>query len=602
LKCQDRHSINAIENNATHRCEFVLVCSDGANAPTLLNDGDKDRHDTTTAAKIAEGFMIFRLSRSIRQRNCDNKTKHASWISSSRDPDLRIAMAYYFLSVLDLRRANDRWQQHTQNAGRLRGRFLSFPCADEMMIRLRLIRFSHDEEAEAIEAFLGHFMKRVASFVQVSPDGTATTTTTSVGATASDPQSPPSLPEGEELYSGHHPPPLPFLSQQILRYVKNRDRWLALASCLLKSQVYHRFVGLALADDDDDDDSGKQHPQDDGAATTLPAARKRALAIELPRSPYNKPFIPLRTARRQREQEQQFIYEAFSVSHQWPFAGVAFLDNNDDDDGPMMISSSSPLRLLQLHQVGLDIVVFDPPNDRLYTSVMEFVEVFQSQFTATEWQEIVHVGRRFNHNDLLREFYLRWAVKEAYTKALGKGMHVNFAEFEFRFTYHRPSSTSSTEAECNDNNDDDDNDDLKQESRLEDGLWRWLCSQPSAAIDAGFCLPLTGTLMGTAVVGNGGSSRSTTTNNNSQWQFFFLPLPADDDDDDRPPYDDDDDDLDRSLNKKTRRAAGCACVCIGPFAASRLEEDGRRRNGIDIQTEYSSVTGLMEWHCRARGF
>jgi phosphopantetheinyl transferase len=465
------------------------------------------------------------------------------------------------------------------------------------MIRLRLIQVSQDEEAETIdEAFMGNFIKHVESIVQVSPDGTTTTTNGATAHSTIDAQPPP---VGEELYSGHHPPPLSLSLRQILRYVKNRDRWLALASCLLKSQVYQFcIVSFALADDDDDG-YGKKPPQDGAWSSAL---------VELPRSPYNKPFIPLLKARRQREKEQQFIYEAFSVSHQWPFAGVALLDDDDIDDQLMISSSSSP-RLLQ---VGLDIVVFDPPNDRLYTSVMEFVEVFQSQFTANEWQEIVEAGRRFGQDDgdMLREFYLRWAVKEAYTKALGKGMHVNFAAFEFRFTY-RPwlssSSISSVEAECDDNNNDNDN--RKEESLwLEDGLWRWLCSQPQSAsiIDAGICLPLTGMLIETTAVGivdddGGGSSRSTTTNNDRQWQFFFLPLHADDDDydDDRPPYDnddDDDDDAHRSFNKKTRRAAGCACVCVGPLARSRLE-DGRR-NGIDIRSEWSSVTGLMEWHCR----
>ena len=32
----------------------------------------------------------------------------------------------------------------------------------------------------------------------------------------------------------------------------------------------------------------------------------------------------------------------------------------------------------------------------------------------------------------LREFYLRWSMKEAYTKALGLGMHVNFDDVEIR--------------------------------------------------------------------------------------------------------------------------------------------------------------------------
>jgi phosphopantetheinyl transferase len=32
----------------------------------------------------------------------------------------------------------------------------------------------------------------------------------------------------------------------------------------------------------------------------------------------------------------------------------------------------------------------------------------------------------------LQEFYLRWAIKEAYTKALGLGMNVEFQSFEMR--------------------------------------------------------------------------------------------------------------------------------------------------------------------------
>ena len=152
---------------------------------------------------------------------------------------------------------------------------------------------------------------------------------------------------------------------------RTSDRWLAWTSLLLKSRLYCQRKNCA------------KH------------------LVDFPRTEYNKPYIP-----------PQYI--SFSVSHQWPFVGLVY-----DPDGT--------------RKVGFDIVVFDPPNEKLYQSTLEFVQVFQDQFAPCEWTAIMETYSAQGNDALLREFYLRWAVKEAYTKALGLGMYVDFSSFATQF-------------------------------------------------------------------------------------------------------------------------------------------------------------------------
>ena len=35
-----------------------------------------------------------------------------------------------------------------------------------------------------------------------------------------------------------------------------------------------------------------------------------------------------------------------------------------------------------------------------------------------------------DNDDMMMEFYLRWSMKESYTKALGLGLHLEFSTFE----------------------------------------------------------------------------------------------------------------------------------------------------------------------------
>lgn len=124
--------------------------------------------------------------------------------------------------------------------------------------------------------------------------------------------------------------------------------------------------------------------------------------VVLPRTEYRKPFIPSRNG--------ESSCHPFSISHQWPFVGLVSAE-------PGSSTVSSVL-------LGLDLVVFEPFNPSIYNSNREFVDVFRDSFDPTEWTYILKAG------DNLRELYLRWAVKEAYTKALGVGLGFNFAAFQ----------------------------------------------------------------------------------------------------------------------------------------------------------------------------
>lgn len=107
--------------------------------------------------------------------------------------------------------------------------------------------------------------------------------------------------------------------------------------------------------------------------------------VELPRSKYGKPYIPSED------------YE-ISLSHQYPYIGIV-----------SHASSNNP--------IGLDIVVMKDID----------LKAFDGMFTSSEWL-------RINHD--LHTFYIYWSMKEAYTKALGLGMSLNFNSFELHLPEH----------------------------------------------------------------------------------------------------------------------------------------------------------------------
>lgn len=164
------------------------------------------------------------------------------------------------------------------------------------------------------------------------------------------------------------------IQSKILRFVKPQDKYLNFFSLLMKSREFY----LAYQD-------------------LSPQGNQKAV-IALPRTSKGKPFIPL-----QGGAPSDF---EFSVSHQYPYICIARTCG---------------------YEIGIDIVTFDEINKNLYRNESEFLHVFRSSFADCEWNSIMKSSNRLN------EFYLQWAVKEAYTKAIGMGLSLDFNSFATTF-------------------------------------------------------------------------------------------------------------------------------------------------------------------------
>lgn len=197
------------------------------------------------------------------------------------------------------------------------------------------------------------------------------------------------------------------LCKDIERFVRARDRLLALASILLKSRAFHQsYFSLS------DESNGKE------------SQGRRAL-VRLPRTEHRKPFIP-RPCRGDNNSKVESLIDdgSLSVSHQFPFAGSATILPRKDRATTSQNQSS-------VVKVGCDIVVKESSlNTRLYNTWDDFLKVFEFSFHYSEWAIITSAE---TVDARLHEFYLRWAVKEAYTKALGVGLGFDFASFSVQF-------------------------------------------------------------------------------------------------------------------------------------------------------------------------
>jgi phosphopantetheinyl transferase len=297
--------------------------------------------------------------------------------------------------------------------------------------------------------------------------------------------------------------------------VKVSDRYSLLASFLLKSRAFH-----------------EAYPLKEQEATKV--------LVELPRTEHNKPFIPMSN-----NVGEENPSCPLSVSHQFPFVGMIGFSTTKDPQCTLL--------------AGFDIVVFDPINPKLYKTVQEFVNVFRDSFSKEE-NRLLNQAASQGDRAQLHELYLRWAVKEAYTKALGVGMGFDFSSFETRLSLG-----------------------------CRTFLWDWVDSEMSEASGTKE-LPDNGVLrmIGTVIQGSLSSTREDifiARPKREQWAFFFKPLfgtdPGTNGDDGCA----DDDKREPRIDQMT----GCACACVGPINS---------QEGFDVQVrvEWTDLQGLISWH------
>lgn len=141
----------------------------------------------------------------------------------------------------------------------------------------------------------------------------------------------------------------------------------------------------------------------------------------------------------------------FSISHQYPITALSFITI-----APNFLHSKYNKKCIErisegnevgLPLIGMDVVIFESTNGLPVKDTLNF---YQKSFTEWEWKQINDDS--FNEKEKLIEFYLRWSMKEAYTKALGVGLGKEFQSFEFRLA----GFDSSDDGEHDDVNNDTD--------------------------------------------------------------------------------------------------------------------------------------------------
>ena len=327
------------------------------------------------------------------------------------------------------------------------------------------------------------------------------------------------------------------ISKSVMRFVKPQDRYLALGSILLKSRAYHQSL---LEEREEGCECKVLSKSSEASEATSPL-------VELPRTKYNKPYLSRRFRHSGSHQgdtidggeEEDQPAHTISVSHQFPYVGITRLLQSPH-------SNNSPLH------VGFDIAMYEAPNPKLYSTTSEFLGVFKDSFTPSEWGCIVDSSaawfgrRRKSDESTRREFYLRWAVKEAYTKALGLGLGHEFGKFEVVF-------------DC-------------CEGEQEDG----------GLVEAIGTFGIEGSNTRDEIIGKRldtlgtirYAERDGATHQDDVWHFTFLELQGGSTDCD---------------------VMGCACVCIGPLEAGSVSTCDEI-----VKEEVSTLEGVIRWHQRDR--
>jgi len=324
------------------------------------------------------------------------------------------------------------------------------------------------------------------------------------------------------------------LTKSIMRYFKAHDQWTAFSSLLLKSIAFHRHIDPNVPID--------------VAETTLPI-------IDLPRTKFNRPFLPQtlaeKTSTRVADEEVEESRESvMNVSHQFPYVCMIQKQGSDHTH-----TSSTQL---QYDMIGCDLVIFEARLNKYSPTITAFLESFVGCFTTSEWQAISNDARSLPRSDdsLLKEFFLRWAMKEAYTKALGVGLNIDFDSFETRLIGHDVDST-----------------DIEGVWIPRDGIWESITADiqqnnPNEQVEHQFSFV--------------GQVIRTRDPNSDYWVFSFIPLVEEV--------------VENSIQSEETASSGCICICKGPFneeADAATSSDSKQHR---IIVENLSLLDLIQLH------
>jgi len=364
--------------------------------------------------------------------------------------------------------------------------------------------------------------------------------------------------EDEGDFVGNH------IIKSISKIVNVEDKYMALCSLLLKSWIWYKVRKFSNQSNDYmENKCNIDWYKRNNRSIKLPV-------VEFPRTVKGKPFIPKYPGKNNKKKWKRNSYfesHPVSISHQFPYVALANVCSPS-----YMSMNSSKLKVM----VGLDIVKFDSFHG--ISSVDEYLNMFRQKFTIWEWEKILmkrdmsinklykklssvsdmprwkknlnrfikqpfsYINKKINNNcllgggttrlenDKLREFFLRWATKEAYTKAVGLGVNMAFDTFEVRLL--GIDDMHQKICQLNTNN-----------RLLSDGLWNYI------VLHNKFILPNNRV---PTVLLNGFITRYSSCGIIKElWKYIYIPLA-------------------QGIQEKNERKMscpynGCACVCFGPI-------------------------------------
>lgn len=327
------------------------------------------------------------------------------------------------------------------------------------------------------------------------------------------------------------------LIKKIMRYVKEPDRWTAFSSLLLKSIAFHRHIDPSMSVD--------------VSAIVLPV-------IDLPRTKFNRPFLPQtvtgNSSRRVTDEEVEECRESvMSISHQFPYLCMIHKQRSDHT------STQLPHDML-----GCDVVMFEPRLNEYSPTISDFLKPFVGCFTSCEWQAISNDAslRPRSDDSIVKEFYLRWAMKEAYTKALGVGLYVDFDSFEIRLIGHDVDSTN-----------------IEGDWKPRGSLWGSITTDLHHCNSNGQVehqVSFVGQVMRMREPRSDAKSDAV---QNGYWVFTFVPLV---------------DGLDNNSKEPDNSTiSGCICICKGPFDE---EADAATSSKSIVNIENLTLLELIQMH------